>query len=409
MDVEKLRELRSLLDDGILTQAEFEEQKALVVQAGLKGGAPASPPPPAPPSPRPAPPSPRPAPPSPRPAPSPPREDFATCGMCAMRNAMNVQLCADCGHPLRGFNDSEDEVQAVRELSTIARRIGQRDYKYPSTEGPKAVAEFWRTAFVPRSAIALVEATQAALIGAEPSLDGNYDIPLPQVALLARAEVCLAQLKTHSDAEASVVASLDDQLEQKRLRHQSTRAEGTKKTWYVVGGALLVMAIMVVGIILMGGSSENGSSSNSAAEEKKSSVPGFIRMRTVACKTYKKAGNDIRRSRLFRELKEAMGEYRDVEGLPGTIKEIKTYSRNSRSAVVKIKAFGHVFENVFSVFKSRFVKKGTKVWDQVSNLKEGDDVTFSGDHLEMDENAFSERDSVCRKVWNLHFTDIRPR
>ena len=68
----------------------------------------------------------------------------------------------------------------------------------------------------------------------------------------------------------------------------------------------------------------------------------------------------------------------------------------------------HEFDNVYGLLDGfKYVYRDTKVWDQISSMEVGDEVIFSGKELEFSGNPFSEKLSVCKPRWNIHYTDIQ--
>jgi hypothetical protein len=119
------------------------------------------------------------------------------------------------------------------------------------------------------------------------------------------------------------------------------------------------------------------------------------------CEAYRAAGNEIQKSRIFRE-HEALVKAQSVREVRANLSRLET---NQGGSVVFLTAeIGDDVEFATDVFSG--VRRGTPVYDQASNLQEGQCVLVSG--RVVGPNSVIEENKVCDLEYFFRFSAIRP-
>ena len=199
----------------------------------------------------------------------------STCGSCGAAISEAAFVCSFCGAPTGSFASSEEEeLQMLRELAKAAQHVANPPSGGDDAGRDKKIAEdlsrFWAVAPLPTRPGALRQAATEACAGITGKRDGNYDITNGQLALLSRAQTCLAILKTMPD-QAPVVVSLGVLITQKnKLLHPAWYQNPKTRFWLIV--ALVFGLLCIPTIVLMNKDSQKA---NSGKEYRV--FPGFIR------------------------------------------------------------------------------------------------------------------------------------
>lgn len=140
--------------------------------------------------------------------------------------------------------------------------------------------------------------------------------------------------------------------------------------------------------------------------------PAFVRERRDACVAYGLAANDIRRSAIYADYFEKQDRKPlGVTGLNGTLTKIATSRGGGIVLLAVATPWGSFGNNDFLqggfVTSRREIRKGTKFYNRVGDLAEGQAVTFTG-KLMAAEKETSELLSLCGDGWLIQFTEIRP-
>lgn len=137
-----------------------------------------------------------------------------------------------------------------------------------------------------------------------------------------------------------------------------------------------------------------------AAAEMTASLP-WVKDVQSACKRYKDAPNQIKKSAIFKENEEALADVTvdDVKG------ELKSLATNQGGAELRLQIdVGSVEFKTESMFAA--IKKGSDVYDAAENMKEGDCVRFSAKKIKA--ASIVEQSKVCDTEYFAEFTKLRP-
>ena len=177
----------------------------------------------------------------------------STCGSCGAAISEAAFVCSFCGAPTGSFASSEEEeLQMLRELAKAAQHIANPPSGGDDAGRDKKIAEdlsrFWAVAPLPTRPGALRQAATEACAGITGKRDGNYDITNGQLALLSRAQTCLAILKTMPE-QAPVVVSLGVLITQKnKLLHPAWHQNPKIRFWLIV---TLVFGLLCIPTIVL--------------------------------------------------------------------------------------------------------------------------------------------------------------
>ncbi|MFA5058249.1 MAG: hypothetical protein WC485_09065, partial [Opitutaceae bacterium] len=148
-----------------------------------------------------------------------------------------------------------------------------------------------------------------------------------------------------------------------------------------------------------------------APPEPKIPKPDFVLERMEACERYKQATNDIKRSEIYTNyFKQTEIKSRQVKDMSGVLKKMAT-SRGGGIVLLTVDTAVGVFGNNDMMqggfLKSRReIKKGSKLYNSIGDLTEGQRVTFSGG-LIIAEKETTEKMSICGDGFLIKFTEVK--
>lgn len=118
------------------------------------------------------------------------------------------------------------------------------------------------------------------------------------------------------------------------------------------------------------------------------------------CVSYESAPNEIKKSDVFRSHEEQLKKTKitDVEGV---LNKLRT-SQGGSDLQLDIKVGDVRF--VTSIFEK--VKRGTKAYNQVSEMSENQCVVFSANNIRP--SSMTEKSKVCDEEYFVQFTDVGP-
>ena len=122
----------------------------------------------------------------------------------------------------------------------------------------------------------------------------------------------------------------------------------------------------------------------------------LLRRFQEACRSYAAQPNEIRKSEVFRGTASFYSEVGKVEGWVGTLKRISTYQGSSNTTLVIKTGTSNVYSNV---------RIGSPAYDSAANMREGQDIVFSGHGLR--DFNFTEHGTVCNPNFKIDLTSLR--
>lgn len=165
--------------------------------------------------------------------------------------------------------------------------------------------------------------------------------------------------------------------------------------------ALIVCGCLFGGCVTMCSIVTSGSGSRTSAATTDSTTPEFVKTRNDTCSKYKAAPNEIKKSAIFKEYKEAVGKY-SVDGLSAKLTKLETtHGGGSLHLVISTST---------SKFEQTDIDKSSPVYAMVSDLTEGDSVTFSAKDIHPNYGLLtSEEFFVCSEYWGTDFTSVKKK
>ena len=169
-----------------------------------------------------------------------------------------------------------------------------------------------------------------------------------------------------------------------------------------VSQGVSAIVILIVGYFVLFAESStesvNSSQSQSGTRIKVQQLKASVERN---CVEYKAAPNEIKKSRVFRKNEAELSKVL-IANEKGILKSISTDQGGSKVEIyIEVGDVGFTNSGIMSG-----AKRGSKVYNQVENLREGQCVVFSASEIEA--SSILEKSQVCDLDYRAKFIDVKP-